>query len=270
MTADRLLELQQTDSHIDLLRARMPKLPEVVAAGRAAADVAAWEQRAEALRSTIAAHEATITAAEHANEAIATKRDRLEKQLKTIIAPREAEALMHEIARLNDERSALDDEELVAMDSMAGAEAELAEHTAVEQALRAAAATANDAAAAAKAASEADIAASSEHRESFRAGLDAAALKQYDTMRGAAQRRGDRQARRDAVRWVPPRPVPRRGRRHQAPAGGRDGRVPELRAPPRALMLLWFWGTAIVSVWFVFRDPASTTGCCASARSCPT
>jgi uncharacterized protein len=184
MSSNRLLELQVTDSHIDLARTRMPKLPEVVASNAATAVVKAWEKRADALRARIAELEASINASESANATIATKRDRLEKQLKTVIAPREAEALMHEIALLNTERSALDDEELAAMDAMAEAEAELAEHVAGEPAVRADAAAADELAAAARAASEADIEASTVIRDALRESLDAALLKQYDTMRG--------------------------------------------------------------------------------------
>ena len=184
MSSNRLLELQLTDSHIDLVRTRMPKLPEVVAATAATGAVKAWERQAEALRTKIAELEASINASENANATIATKRDRLEKQLKTVIAPREAEALMHEIALLNAERSALDDEEFAAMDAMAEAETELAEHVAGEPAVRAAADAAEELAAVARAASEADIAASTVTRDELRDSLDAALLKQYDTMRG--------------------------------------------------------------------------------------
>lgn len=184
MSGNRLLELQLADSHIDLVRMRIPKLPEVVAATAAAAAVTAWEKRAGSLRAKIAELEAAINASEQANATIAIKRDRLEKQLKTVIAPREAEALMHEIALLNTERSALDDEELAAMDALAEAEDQLAEHVAGEAAIRADAAAADELAAAARAASEADIDASTVTRDGLRDSLDAALLKQYDTMRG--------------------------------------------------------------------------------------
>ena len=184
MSGNRLLELQLADSHIDLVRMRIPKLPEVVAATAAAAAVTAWEKRADALRVKIAELEASINASEKANGTIATKRDRLEKQLKTVIAPREAEALMHEIALLNTERAALDDEELAAMDALAEAEDQLAEHVAGEAAIRADAGAADELAAAARAASEADIEATTVTRDELRGSLDAALLKQYDTMRG--------------------------------------------------------------------------------------
>jgi len=184
VSGNRLLELQLVDTHIDQVRTRIPKLPEVVAATAANAAVKAWDQRAAALRAKIAELEGSINASEQANATIATKRDRLEKQLKTVIAPREAEALMHEIALLNTERSALDDEELAAMDALAEAEGELAAHVAGESAVRAEAASADELAAAARAASESDIEASTVTRDALRDGLDAALLKQYDTMRG--------------------------------------------------------------------------------------
>jgi predicted nucleic acid-binding Zn-ribbon protein len=70
---------------------------------------------------------AAIEATEHASADLVTKRTRLEGQLKTIIAPREAEALMHQIDTINGQRSDLDDQELVSLDLQAEAEAELAE-----------------------------------------------------------------------------------------------------------------------------------------------
>lgn len=184
MTPERLLELQLLDSHIDLLRVRLPKLPEVVAAAATDAEVAAWNQRAAALQASIAELEAKITATEQESTGIAKKRDRLEQQLKTVIAPREAEALMHEIALMNAQRSAFDDEELEAMDSLSAAEGSQAEHLAGEQLVRDAAASAGQIAAAARVAAEADIAASIISRDALREQFDATMLDRYDMMRG--------------------------------------------------------------------------------------
>ena len=74
----------------------------------------------------VTAAQAAIEAAEHASADLTTKRTRLESQLKTVIAPREAEALMHEIATINARRGGLDDDELAALDGLAEGEAELA------------------------------------------------------------------------------------------------------------------------------------------------
>jgi predicted nucleic acid-binding Zn-ribbon protein len=183
MTPRQILELQHNDTAIDQLRHRMPRLPEVVASAAAAAEVTVWEQRRGALQNLVADFDAAITRSEHANEVIAAKRDRLEKQLKTIISPREAEALMHEISTLNIQRSALDDEELEAMDGMAQAEAELVEHGAAEGRWRDAAAAAAATAAEATAVAEAELAERLKTREALRADIDAEFLRQYDSMR---------------------------------------------------------------------------------------
>jgi len=182
-TAEQLLDLQLNDTAIDQLRYRIPRLPEVVAAAAATAEVSAWERRAAELRAQIDGFERNISKSESASEAITSKRERLERQLKTVIAPREAEALMHEIAGLNAQRSVLDDEELEAMDGLAGAEEALAEHATKEAALRQAAADAEAAARAATATAEAELQERLSTRDVARAAIDATALSRYDSMR---------------------------------------------------------------------------------------
>ncbi|MCU1392961.1 MAG: hypothetical protein JWM34_1389 [Ilumatobacteraceae bacterium] len=183
MTPEKLLELQLTDSNIDLLRTRLPKLPEVVASAAADAAVAGWERERAGLMARTAELEAAIAASEHANDDIAKKRTRLEQQLKTVIAPREAEALMHEISLLNAQRSDLDDAELEAMDGLSDTENALAELGNREPALRDAAAAAAADAATARAASEAEIASSLVASNALRAEFDTATLSRYDSMR---------------------------------------------------------------------------------------
>ena len=183
MTPQDLLELQLNDSAIDQLRSRIPKLPEVVAAAAADAEVAAWERRDTELRQQIAAFEAAITATEHESARVTAQRSRLEQQLKTVIAPREAEALMHEIATLNAQRSALDDTELEAMDGMGAAEAAAAANTENEQRLRDAAAAASVSAAAARADAAVQLDALTAASTAMRAAGDAAMLRRYDELR---------------------------------------------------------------------------------------
>lgn len=178
-----MLDLQLTDSAIDQIRLRLPRLAEVVAARAATAEVVAWDKRSADLTDQIARHEAAIANAEAASAAISTQRARLEKQLKTVIVPREVEALMHEIAQLNGKRSALDDDELEAMDALAGAESEMAEHEANEPLLREAAANSVAAAAVATAAAEADLVDKIAIRDGMRAAFDSSTLARYDTMR---------------------------------------------------------------------------------------
>ena len=178
-----LLELQLTDSAIDDIGRRLPRLPDVVASNNADAAVDAWQRRRDELDRQIAGFEAAIGASEAAGATLTKQIQRLEQQLKTVIAPREAEALMHEIELLKSKRSALDDEELAALDGMATAEASRSEHDLAEEGLRADAAAALQLASKARAASDADLADTVARRDAMRAALDPDALSRYDTMR---------------------------------------------------------------------------------------
>ena len=184
-TPEALLELQLTDSAIDEIGRRLPRLPDVVASNEADAAVAAWEQRRRALDAQIAGYESSIAATEAASETITKQTTRLQQQLKTVIAPREAEALMHEIELLKGKRSLLDDEELEALDGMGTAEAARAELDANEGALRSAAAAAKELADAARAASDVELAATISRRDAMRSALEPAVLSRYDAMRAS-------------------------------------------------------------------------------------
>ena len=123
---DELLSLQELDAAIDQIPHRRRRLPERAAADEATTLVAELEAaRAAALeRADVAT--TRIEELETANTARSTKKARLEQQLRTVIAPREAEALMHEIAGLDAERSVADDEELALLDEVEGAESAVA------------------------------------------------------------------------------------------------------------------------------------------------
>jgi predicted nucleic acid-binding Zn-ribbon protein len=122
-----LLALQLVDNELDHLAALERRLPERAALDVAEAEHRAWAARCATQRARVDEALAQIAKAEHESAAIGTKRSRLEAQLKTVIAPREAEALMHEIAKLQADRDALDDIELAAMDQQGDAEAALAD-----------------------------------------------------------------------------------------------------------------------------------------------
>ena len=110
-----LLSVQRTDIAIAQANHRLTHLPEIAeradAMGRVAALAAQRSEVTERQGSALAA----IVAAEERTRGIDSAIARLEAQLKTVIAPREAEALQHEIVTLREERSALDDEALAAM-----------------------------------------------------------------------------------------------------------------------------------------------------------
>lgn len=140
MNAAALLALQDIDSALTTIANKRPRLPELAAHKAALAEVAAHRERMAAAQARIDAAEASIEAAEHASADITTKRTRLEAQLKTVIAPREAEALMSQIATLNAQRDELDVQELEALDEQAAGEGDLAELAAALPELEAAAA----------------------------------------------------------------------------------------------------------------------------------
>jgi predicted nucleic acid-binding Zn-ribbon protein len=127
MNAAALLSLQDIDSALVAVANRRPRLSELAAHRTATAALEELGRRMAAAQARIDAAQASIEAAEHAAADLTTKRTRLETQLKTIIAPREAEALMHQIATLNTQRGELDDQELVALEEQSVAESELAE-----------------------------------------------------------------------------------------------------------------------------------------------
>ena len=79
-----------------------------------------WEQRRAALRSRIDELGASIDDAERRGADLLAHRQRLEQQMKTVIAPREAEALMHEMATLTEQTDELDGHELEALEEQAG------------------------------------------------------------------------------------------------------------------------------------------------------
>ena len=126
MNAAALIALQEIDAALDAIANKRPRLAEVAAHKSATAALAALRASIAAAERRVSAAQTAIETAEHASAELTTKRTRLEAQLKTVIAPREAEALMHEIATINAQRGGLDDDELSALDALSDGEAELA------------------------------------------------------------------------------------------------------------------------------------------------
>ncbi|MEN9643870.1 MAG: hypothetical protein RL238_539 [Actinomycetota bacterium] len=183
MNAAALLALQDIDSALTTIANKRPRLPELAAHKAALAVVAAHRDRMAAAQARIDAAAAAIESAEHASADITTKRTRLEAQLKTVIAPREAEALMSQIATLNAQRDELDVQELEALDEQAAGEGELAELTAALPELEAAAAATEAELAVAVAALDADDADLHARRPGAVAALTADEIAAYDRAR---------------------------------------------------------------------------------------
>lgn len=125
MNGPALLALQRLDTELELLTGRRRRLAEHEVLAQATKAHKAWLDACAALRRIVDEASSTIASAESDGAALDTKQRRLEAQLRTVIAPREAEALMSEIATLRAHHSDIDDVELAAMERSAEAEESL-------------------------------------------------------------------------------------------------------------------------------------------------
>jgi predicted nucleic acid-binding Zn-ribbon protein len=183
--AQLLLDLQSIDTSADQLahrREHSALRAEFATATERAKD---WERRRTALRARIDELGAAIDAAETKSEELSAQHRRLEQQLRTVIAPREAEALMHEIATVESERDELDTRELAALEEQAAVDDQLAAHLAEEDVVTTAVRLADTAFAEEVADIEAELAALAQRREEVRAEIDDAHLATYDRKRAA-------------------------------------------------------------------------------------
>ena len=124
---DDLLSVQATDIALTQATFRRAHLPERDAFVAADAELKRITAQRDAVNTEIGALESEIASLETASHDIDEHVVRLEKQLKTVIAPREAEALQHEIAERKNQRSAHDDRELELMEQLETKRASLEE-----------------------------------------------------------------------------------------------------------------------------------------------
>ena len=103
--------------------------------------------------------------------------------MKTVIAPREAEALQHETATLKERRSALDDVELAALEEQSRADDELAGLLDQEGELTEAYMAADKEASTAEADINGELTRIAARLETLRAAVDNKMLKRYDRLR---------------------------------------------------------------------------------------
>lgn len=184
MNAANLITLQEIDSALDAIANKRPRLPEVASHQSAVAALAALRARIAAAEGRVTAAQVAIETAEQASAELTKKRSRLEAQLKTVIAPREAEALMHEIETINSQRGGLDDEELAALDALADGEAELAARQGELAGCESTLAAAQDALETASAGLDVAAAELTARREGAAGQLSADELTRYQQVRG--------------------------------------------------------------------------------------
>jgi predicted nucleic acid-binding Zn-ribbon protein len=122
-----LLALQQLDTELEAIEGRRRRLPQRARLAEVTALHTTHTTERARLQAIVESAYTAIEQAEAAGAELDRKKARLDAQLKTVIAPREAEALMHEIAVIQGHHSELDDRELEAMDQQAQAESALAE-----------------------------------------------------------------------------------------------------------------------------------------------
>lgn len=183
MNASAFLDLQDIDTALDVITHQRPRLPEVTANADANGALASLQARIAAARQRIADATDAIEASERAASELTKKRTRLEAQLKTIIAPREAEALLHEIELMNGQRGELDDQELEALAEQDAAEAVVAALSAELPGLEAAVAVARAQLDAALAALDVQTASLREQRERAVAAMGTQGTDLYERVR---------------------------------------------------------------------------------------
>jgi predicted nucleic acid-binding Zn-ribbon protein len=144
-----------------------------------------WEQRRATLRSRIDELGSSIDDAERRGAELLAHRQRLEQQMKTVIAPREAEALMHEMATLTEQTDELDGHELEALEEQAALDDELSAHLLGEESLRDRLGQADAALADEVADIDQQLAGLSTEREELRSQVPDALLATYDRKRAA-------------------------------------------------------------------------------------
>lgn len=182
MTAS-LLELQAADTMADQLKHRRQHLSEREQVQAAKNELLRWNESRTITRRRIEELTAEIEQVEHQSTDLEKQRTKLQAQLKTIIAPREAEAIQHQIATINERRGALDEAELVAMEEQGRLEEELAALLAKEESLTADYLAAEAALTAAETDIDGELKRIADRLDGLRGNVDASVLKMYDRLR---------------------------------------------------------------------------------------
>lgn len=178
-----ILELQAADTMADQLKHRRDHLPEREQLQAAKNALVRWNEARMVTRKKVEELGAVIERVESEAAEVDQHLERLNKQLRTVIAPREAEALQHEIATLKEKRSELDDVELNAMEEQTRSEAELRELLDQEGDLTETYIAADREAGAAETDIDGELARITVRLETLRAAVDKKVLRRYDRLR---------------------------------------------------------------------------------------
>lgn len=185
-TSSRLKELQRIDTAADQLANRRERLPEREELAAASGALAKWERERGAMRSRIEELAAVIERAEARGSELAEHKTRLQAQMKTVIAPREAEALMSEMGAIDAEIDELDLAELEALEEQSSVDDQLTAHVASEGALRDAVELADSSLERVTGEIDVELAALVEQRAAQRSGMSDSVLARYDRVRASS------------------------------------------------------------------------------------
>ena len=180
-----LLALQAVDTQADQLAHRRERSPLRDDLASATDAVRSWESDRASMRTRIDELGTSIEQAEERGAELSTHRQRLEAQMKTVIAPREAEALMHEMDTLGEQIDELDLHELESLEEQARVDDQLAAHLRGEEQFRARLRQADDALAAEVGDIDSELADLADARTSLRDRLAEGLLATYDRKRAA-------------------------------------------------------------------------------------
>lgn len=178
-----LLELQAANTMADQLRHRRENLAEREQVQAAKNALVRWNEARTVMRKRLDELGEEIERAEQESKEIDRHRERLQAQLKTVIAPREAEALQSEIASLDQRRDALDDAELAALEEQSRIDDDLTTLLADEESLRDTYLGADAALSTAQADIDGELNRIDERLAGLRAGVEPKVLKRYDRLR---------------------------------------------------------------------------------------
>ncbi len=184
--AGRLLVLQHLDTQSDQLTIKRERLPEREELSTRSGQMSAWERRRNQIATRMDELNGVIEQAEARNAELGADRSRLEAQLKTVIAPREAEALMHEIETINGQRDEVDDVELAALEEQSTLDDEQTVHLGSEESLRAAVGSADEALARACADIDTELTQLAEARSAAVETIDESIIRRYESVRSSS------------------------------------------------------------------------------------
>ena len=180
---DDLLELQRLDTTADQLAHRRANLPEREAA-RAASSALADHRRQ---RTEAAEREQELALAidsfERDAEQLGAQRTRLEGQLKTVTAARQAEALLHELETIGQRRDALDDQELASLEEQSQVVEAIAALDAAQPGIEAASRGAEQALAVVEAEIDGQLASVTADREALAGRIPPDLMARYERLR---------------------------------------------------------------------------------------